>query len=166
MDGQRALSLFLVAVAAAGVAISGYLTSVHYSDVPLVCNASGVVNCEQVLTSSYAEVAGIPWSIGGIAWFGVTGMLALATLLPRGESRWVQPLQVGWSVIGLLTVIYLVGVEVLKLDRICLWCSVLHLLILLIFVLHVTRTPRFADEDGGLEPGRREKGAHLACQEY
>ncbi len=147
MNSNRIISFVLVLFAGAGIAISGYLTTVHYSDVPLVCSSSGVVNCEQVLTSSYADVAGLPWSLGGIAWFAVVGALALVTLLRRVEPDWLQTAQVGWSVLGLITMVYLIGVEVLKLDRICLWCSVLHVLIVLTFLLHVLRQPEL--EEGG-----------------
>lgn len=147
MNSNRIISFALVLFAGSGIAISGYLTTVHYSDVPLVCNSSSVVNCEQVLTSSYAEIAGIPWSLGGIVWFAVVGALAGVTLLRRTEPAWLQLAQVGWSVLGLVTMVYLIGVEVLKVDRICLWCSVLHVMILLTFLLHVVRRPEL--DQGG-----------------
>jgi uncharacterized membrane protein len=145
MESNRFITLLLLAFSAIGVAVSVYLTSVHYSNVPLVCNADAVVNCEQVLTSSYAELMGIPWSIGGIVWFGVTGVMSAISLLRRYEPSWLQPAQVGWSVLGLMTAVYLIGVEVLAVDKVCLWCTALHILILLIFVLHVVREPDVGD---------------------
>jgi uncharacterized membrane protein len=149
MESNRFITVLLLACSAIGLAVSAYLTSVHYSDVPLVCNADAVVNCEQVLTSSYAELMGSPWSVGGLVWFGITGAMASVSLLRRPEPAWLQPAQVGWSVVGLMTAVYLVGVEVLAVDKVCLWCTGLHILILLIFILHVVREPDVADEDGG-----------------
>lgn len=141
MESNRFITLLLVLFSAVGLVTSVYLTTVHYGDVPLVCNSDAVVNCEQVLQSKYAAVMGVPWAIGGIIWFGGAGALATVTLLRRLEPVWVQPAQVAWSVIGLTTAVYLIGVEVLAVDRICLWCTALHALILLIFVLHVVREP-------------------------
>lgn len=135
-----ALALTLLA-AVAGVAISGYLTVVHYRDVPLVCSSDGLVDCHTVLTSSYASVAGIPWSVGGILWFTVSGLLAAVALARRPEPEAVQPLQLAWGLLSLATVLYLVGVEVLAVNRICLWCSVLHVLIVLTFAVNLFRTP-------------------------
>lgn len=141
MDANRAISALLLVLSVVGVAVSGYLTTVHYSDVALVCASDGVIDCEQVLTSSYASVLGVPWSLGGIAWFAVTGMLAATALFRRQEPALLQPAQIAWSLLGLATVVYLIGVEVLAVDKICLWCSALHVLIVVVFVLHLLREP-------------------------
>lgn len=136
----RPIPLVLAAIGLAGVAISIYLTTVHYAGVPLVCSSTGLVNCERVLSSAYSSVAGIPISVGGLLWFaGVLGMALLALRTP--EPARLQLAQVLWSLLGLATVVYLVGVEVLALGVICAWCSVLHVLILLTFFLSVLRTP-------------------------
>jgi uncharacterized membrane protein len=152
MESNRFITLLLLVFSAVGLATSVYLTTVHYADVPLVCNADAVVNCEQVLRSKYAAVAGIPWAAGGVAWFGVTVALAAVPLLRRFEPSWLQPAQVACSVVGLRTAVYLVGVEVLAVDRICLWCTALHALILLIFVLHVIREPEFEEPPESDDP--------------
>ena len=64
----------------AGLAISVYLTVVHFSTIPLACPANAVVNCEQVLTSPYAVIAGtaLPTSAAGIVWFAISAGLALS----------------------------------------------------------------------------------------
>ena len=148
MRANTGISFLVLLMAVAGVGVSGYLTSVHYSGVPLVCSSDGIVNCHSVLTSSYAEVAGIPWSLGGIGWFGVSGALAAMALLRRPEPVWLQPAQAGWGFLGLLTVVYLVGLEVLAVDRICLWCTSMHALILLTFALNLVRRPEAGREEG------------------
>ena len=48
----------IAALAAAGLAISAYLTWVHYAGIEPVC--TGISDCERVQTSSYAELVGIP----------------------------------------------------------------------------------------------------------
>jgi len=161
MRTNTGISLFVLLMAVVGVAISGYLTSVHYADVALVCSSDGVVDCHSVLTSSYAEVAGMPWSIGGIAWFGVSGALAATALLRRPEPEWLQPAQAAWGFIGVLTVVYLIGVEVLAVDRICLWCTAMHALILLTFLLNLLRRPEDEEDDEAGASTTQPRAQHL-----
>jgi uncharacterized membrane protein len=148
----------LAAIGLAGIGISIYLTTVHYAKVPLVCSSGGVVNCERVLSSGYSSVAGVPISVGGIVWFALLGLLGLATLLRTPEPGWLQPAQVAWGFLGLLTVVYLVGVEALALGVLCAWCTALHALILTALVLAILRTPRL--QGGVPEPrGPRQRTA-------
>ena len=142
-DRLRALlpGLLLVALGLAGTAIAVYLTSVHYAKTPLLCSSSGVVNCEKVLSSGYSAVLGVPWSVGGIVWFGVLAVLGAATLRAP-EPRWLHAAQLGWALLGLATVFYLVGVEALALGVLCLWCTVEHVLIGLALLTVLLRSPR------------------------
>jgi len=116
----------------AGLAISIYLTVVHYSTIPLACPASGVVNCEQVLSSRYAVIGdtGVPTSAAGIVWFVVSAGLAL---LRRRRA------QLAWSSIGLATVLFLVYVEIVQLGAVCIWCTAAHAMVLLIFLIALPR---------------------------
>ena len=113
----------LLGIAVAGVLIAAYLTITHLSSLPLVCTVNGVVNCAAVTHSAYSVVPGtaIPISVVGLAWFVVLAALALS---PR------RRLQLLWSAIGLLVVIYLIYIEIVVLHQICEWCTVLHVLIL------------------------------------
>jgi uncharacterized membrane protein len=116
----------------AGLAISTYLTVVHYSTVPLACPVSGVINCEQVLTSRYAVIggSGIPTSAAGIVWFTVSAALAL---LRHHRALFA------WSSIGLVTVLLLVYLEIVQLGAVCLWCTAAHAMVLLIFLIALPR---------------------------
>jgi uncharacterized membrane protein len=62
-------------------------------------------------------------------------------MLRQPESGWLQPAQVAWSFLGLAVVVYLMGVELLAVHRLCLWCTAMHALIIATFVLGVLRTP-------------------------
>jgi uncharacterized membrane protein len=146
MTASRAASLLSILVALAGLGVAAYLTSVHYAGVSLACSSSGVVNCEQVITSRYAEVFGIPWSVGGIVWFSVSGLLAAVALTRRPEPEHLQTAQVTWSLIGMATVVYLIGVELVALKHICLWCSVMHVLVALSLLLALFRQPEVEGE--------------------
>ncbi len=139
----RLPSLTLAGIGVAGIAISIYLTSVHYAKTPLVCSTSGVVNCERVLSSSYSSLAGVPISVGGIAWFAVTLLLAVLSLRSP-EPTFLQPAQVLWGLLGLVTVFDLVGVEAVALGVLCAWCTALHVLIVAALGIALFRSPASA----------------------
>ena len=136
------MKLQLVALTAgvAGVGVSIYLTAVHFAGLPLACPTNAAINCEQVLSSSYAVVFGsaVPTSAAGILWFAVSTVLAGAILLSRSRTMWLR-LQLGWSALGLLTVLFLVYLEIVRLGAVCVWCSVAHALVLLTFLVALPR---------------------------
>ena len=92
---------------------------------------SGAINCEAVLSSSYALVAGtsVPTSVLGIVWFAINAALWLR---PPGRVHLV------WAGVGLLTVLYLVFIEIVLLGAICLWCTVAHVLVVILVLIAVT----------------------------
>ena len=125
------VQLAAVGISVAGVAISIYLTALHFAGVTPACVTSGPVNCEAVLASRYAVIAGttLPTSALGIVWFGVSAAL---------WTRRVGPMQLAWSGIGLLTMLYLVFVEIVLIGAICLWCTAAHVLVVALTLIAVT----------------------------
>ena len=119
--------LLVFAIVGAGVAI--YITTVHYAQVPLFCSAQGVVNCERVTSSSYSVVPGtaLPITIPGLAWFAISAGLAIGGI--RSSQRWIRGAELAWTILGMLTVFYLLYVELVILHTICLWCTAVHVLI-------------------------------------
>lgn len=115
----------------AGLLVSIYLTVLHYAGVVPGCPVSGPINCDAVLASSYGVIAGtsIPTSAAGIVWFAVSALL------------WVRPVgraALAWSALGLLTVLYLVFIEIVRIGAICLWCTAAHVLVVVIFLAALT----------------------------
>ncbi|HET7338444.1 MAG TPA: vitamin K epoxide reductase family protein [Candidatus Dormibacteraeota bacterium] len=125
------LQLVGLGAGVAGLLVSIYLTVLHYVGVVPGCPVSGPINCDAVLSSSYALIAGtsIPTSAAGILWFAVS---AAVWLRPVGR------IHLGWSALGLVTVLYLVFVEIVLVGAICLWCTAAHVLVLVIFLAAVT----------------------------
>ena len=126
------LRLVAIVASLAGVAVSIYITLLHYAGFVPACPASGAINCEAVLSSPYAVIAGtsIPTSAAGIVWFAVSAAL------------WARPrrsLLLGWSLVGLLTVIYLLFVEIVLVGAICLWCTAAHVLVVVLVLIAVAR---------------------------
>ena len=129
------LQVAAVLASVGGIVVSVYLTILHYAGFVPACPISGPINCEVVLSSPYAVIAGtsIPTSVAGIAWFAVSAVL------------WLRPfgrVQLAWSAIGLLAVIYLVFIEIVRLGAICLWCSATHILVLALLLIAVTMSNR------------------------
>jgi uncharacterized membrane protein len=151
---DRLVPMGVLGAALAGLAISAYLTAVHVAQAPLVCSVRGPVDCERVLTSAYAQLGGtaIPTSVAGLAWFAVSGVLAVLQLArPRARAPMVAGLT--WSLLGLLAALALVYVEIVLLGAICAWCSGAHLLILLTLLLTLARWEDLSVERAPLRGG-------------
>lgn len=144
----------LVVLALAGMAIAIYLTTVHYMHAPLLCSAGGIVNCAQVTTSVYSVVPGtqVPITVPGLLWFLVSGGLALAAWVrqARGDAAPVRLClaHLAWGAVGLITILYLVYVEIVRLHAICEWCTAVHVLTLLTFLVALYRVQRLPDMQG------------------
>jgi len=128
----------MLALAIVGADIAIYLTTVHYEQVPLLCSSQGLVNCERVTSSSYSVVPGttLPITIPGLAWFFVSGTLALLAI--HSNRRWIRQTQLAWTILGTLTVLYLVYAELVVLHTICIWCTAVHVVIFGSLLLAIT----------------------------
>ncbi len=113
----------IAAAALLGLAISAYLTWVHYAGIEPVC--TGISDCERVQTSSYAELVGIP-----VALLGVLGYAALLVSL-RGPVELTALL----AYVAVAFSAYLTWAELFRIDAICQWCVVSALASLAIAVL-------------------------------
>lgn len=115
----------------AGLAVALYLSAVHLSStVPLYCAENGVINCAQVTSSPSSIVLGVPVAYYGVFWFGVMTLLLV-------RHRAAPPGRLVWVIGGVSGVLYLLYSELFVIGAICLWCSLVHLLILALFALTV-----------------------------
>lgn len=130
-----------------GLGISIYLTYEHYTgNKTLACSATATVNCVKVTTSQWSMIAGVPVAVFGLIFF--VGMVVLcapwvwAIRLPALDA-----LRVAGSVVGILSALYLVWIELFRVDAICLWCTGVHIITLLLLgaVLWTTSALRVAD---------------------
>ena len=135
----KGIQFVLLVLSLLGVGITIYLTAVHYENVPLVCSENGLVNCSRVISSSYSVVPGtnVPITIPGFGWCIVSASLAIVGLFSTTGlwQRRIRIAQFVWALSGLLVVLYLVYAEIVRLRTICAWCTALHVLILLMFLL-------------------------------
>ena len=128
-----------LAVSVAGLAVAAYLTYEHFTaGSTLACPDTGVVNCAKVTSSQYSKLFGIPVALLGLAFF--VGMTALSVPpMWRTSSRWPGRLRLAGVLTGVVFVCYLIWAELFQINAICLWCTVVHALTLVLFALVIVR---------------------------
>jgi uncharacterized membrane protein len=103
------------ALALAGIGIAGYLTWVHYAGIDPVC-AGGGGGCHRVQASPWAELAGVPVAVLGLAAYAtILASLALPEAPGRSLAAFVSLVGFGFSA-------WLTYVELVKIDAVCQWC--------------------------------------------
>jgi uncharacterized membrane protein len=120
-----------------GLGASAYLTFEHYSSsTTLACPESSTINCVKVTSSSYSELLGIPVALLGLLFF--VGLTPLCLPIAwRTVSPWPSRLRLAGITVGVAFVIYLVWAELFRIEAICLWCTAVHTVTLLLFVVVV-----------------------------
>jgi uncharacterized membrane protein len=138
----------------AGLGVSTYLTITHYdTHVALVCSGNGAINCRKVTTSPQSMIFGIPVAVLGLAFF--LPMIALS--LPRAwrsADRRIHLARLALSITGVGMILYLIIAELFIIKAICLWCSGIHVITFILFVIIVTATPIVLTPGYGLETDR------------
>jgi uncharacterized membrane protein len=146
------LTTFLLALAGLGVSI--YLTIAHFTDSTLAgCSEkSGLVNCTKVTSSAQSYVFGIPVAVLGLAFF----VFAVAIMSPwawRSTRREVHLARLASVVVGVGFVIYLLYAELFIIGSICLYCTSVHVITFLLFVLTMFAAAAWGTT--GLGPARQ-----------
>ena len=124
------------ALAILGLAASAYLTYTHFTDSALAgcTETSGAVNCGKVTTSPQSVVFGIPVAVLGLAFY----VFLVAIMSPyawRSARREVALARMASLVVGIGFVLYLVYAELFDIGAICLYCTSVHVITFLLFVL-------------------------------
>jgi uncharacterized membrane protein len=119
----------------AGLGVSIYLTIAHFTDKPLAgCSESGAINCTKVTTSPQSYVFGIPVAVLGLAFF-----MAMVALMSPWAWRWarreVALIRIASLVVGVGFVLYLIYTELFTIGAICLYCTSVHAITFVLFVL-------------------------------
>jgi uncharacterized membrane protein len=126
---------------ALGLGVSGYLTYEHYTgSKSLSCPATGgIVNCLKVTTSIYDNIHGVPVAVLGLVFFAVMAVLQSPPAW-HSDRREIRIARVIWTLVGVGTALKLIYDELFKLDAICLWCTSVHVMSLLLFIATVFGT--------------------------
>jgi uncharacterized membrane protein len=142
------LQLTTFVLALAGLGVSVYLTIAHFTESALIgCSESGLVNCTKVTTSPQSYVFGIPVAVLGLAFY----LFAVAIMSPwawQAARREIHLLRIASVVVGIGFVLYLIYAELFIIGSICLYCTSVHAITFVLFVLTM-----FAVAAWGVKPG-------------
>jgi uncharacterized membrane protein len=131
----RGLRRATAALALLGLCIAGYLTWVHYAGLEPIC-AGGGGGCERVQTSRWAELAGIPVAVLGVAGYAAILLsLALPEDTGRSAAAFLALAGAGFSA-------WLTYVEVARIHAICQWCVASAVVMALLAAVSVIRLLR------------------------
>lgn len=131
VGGARNWIVLVASIAGIGVAM--YLTLAHFeSGIQLSCPATGPINCDAVTHSPESYVFGIPVSLLGLIYFVVMTGFSIPAVW-RSPLRVVAQARLALAVAGIGFVCYLVYAELFEINKICLWCTGVHVLTLIVF---------------------------------
>ena len=131
------MQLTTFALALAGLGVSIYLTIAHFTEAPLAgCSESGLVNCTKVTTSPQSYVFGIPVAVLGLAFY-VAAVVLMSPWAWRSARREIYLIRLASLVIGIGFVLYLLYAELFIIGSICLYCTSVHAITFLLFLLTV-----------------------------
>jgi uncharacterized membrane protein len=120
-------------VALIGLADSIYLTVHHFTAEPVPCSL--IEGCEQVLTSSYAEIASIPLAAFGAAAYFVA--FSLAVLTAFGDVRMWRLFGVHATLMAIFSG-WLIYVQAAIIGAFCQFCLISAATSLILFLLFIT----------------------------
>lgn len=132
-------------VALVGLAISVYLTVEHFTSSSLLaCPEGAVVNCAKVTSSPESVILGVPVAALGLGYFA-----AMTAVLTPGAwaRRRLDVVRIAGAVLGIGMVLYLVWVELYRVNAICLWCTAVHVCTLTLLGAILWRTANRPVED-------------------
>ena len=126
------LPIAAAVVALVGIVDSVYLTVHHYTAEPVPCSI--IEGCEQVLTSSYAEIAGLPLAgFGAAAYFFA---FSLALLAAFGDRRMWKLFGVHVTLMAAFTG-WLVYVQAALIGAFCQFCLLSAATTVVLFSLYL-----------------------------
>jgi len=114
---MKTIRVIAVIIALIGIADAVYLTVHHYTAEAVPCSLTG--GCEQVLTSEYAEIAGIPLAAFGAMAYFIAFSLALLSIYGNRTA---------WTIFGVQVVLmaiftgWLIYVQAALIGAFCQFC--------------------------------------------
>ena len=132
---ELGLGLAGTALTLVGLALASYLTFAHYTDArALVCSDRGTINCLKVTTSSYAVQHGVPLAVLGVVFFTVMLPLQLPASWARNDPA-LRRARLAVATLGAAAAVWLVWVELFRLNAVCLYCTGVHIVAVALFAL-------------------------------
>lgn len=122
-------------VALAGLVDAAYLTVKHYTEEPVPCSL--IEGCEMVLTSSYAEFAGVPVAaLGAAAYFAAFSLALLAAF----GNRVMWTLFGAQAVIMAVVTVWLLYLQAAVIGAFCQFCLISAITSFTLLILYLVST--------------------------
>ena len=144
-----------LALVAAGLALAVVLTHNYHRHLLAGqvsgCTISEYVDCDRVSESPFAAVAGVPISALAIAAYGALGVLLALPLLPpfRRLARINLDVALALSAAGTLVALALALVAALVIRALCIYCALLQVVTIALFLVLLWRRRRQRAHSGG-----------------
>lgn len=126
----RKFAFAAVVFALAGLADAVYLTVHHYTNEKVPCSL--ITGCEQVLTSEYAEIFGVPTAAFGAAAYFLAFCLALLAAFGNRSMWFLYGLLTTVMFLFTLWLIYLQGIVI---EAFCQFCLLSALTTTILFII-------------------------------
>jgi uncharacterized membrane protein len=144
---RRWVPWFLTGAAYVGFVISAYLTIVHYRGYVSPCYV--VHGCEQVQTSEYSVILGVPVALVGALFFGLMFYLGIG-LLTNATLTLVRVYKV-LAFLGALAIIPLFLLQAIVLKAFCTYCVATEVIMFAMWVVSFFLTaPQLSGKPGRL----------------
>lgn len=133
MGSTKKILQWIIFLSLIGLAASLYLVKNHYAapQSGALCDIGKTVSCSIVNTSTFSELFNVPVALFGELWFFTLLIMSWKALK---RSVHLPKIMRQWSLLGLIFVGYMIIAEVV-LKAICPLCTVVHVLVLVIFLL-------------------------------
>ncbi len=125
----------VVVLAAAGIAVSGYLTWLKLTGGGAAFCTAGS-GCDIVQSSRYAVLLGVPTALWGVLLYAAVGVLALLGLSP---GRWVYAFHLAAAGVGFSA--YLTLLSIFAIGATCVYCLASAGIAVAVLVLLLLRRP-------------------------
>jgi len=128
VDASPRTALWLVLLLSGmGMAVAYYLVTLHAAIARNphrgLCTFTDTISCDAVLASPYAEIAGVPVALIGVAGFaGLFGLAAVCLFIPQWGPCKMRAVLVLVAAVGLCFELVLTGVEVVIIQAVCPYC--------------------------------------------
>lgn len=134
---SKQIHYVLLGLAIAGTVVALYLTYSGMTNASFLCTEGG--GCDQVRSSPYSKVMGVPVAlIGLIGFLVICSVLLLEHRVSFFEANGPM-ITVGLTMIGTIYSLYLTYVEVFVIHAICPYCVASAIIMALLFILSLRR---------------------------
>lgn len=119
----------VVLLALVATADAGYLTWQSFTKGAVAgCGPESHGDCDEVLSSRWSRVAGVPVALGGLLCYGtILGLALAAGTRTFNENAWLGTAILAASLLALFAGTWFTGLQLLALGKLCYYCLAIHL---------------------------------------